>query len=254
MRIFDINTAVGHWPFRKFDINTVKELRKHLESHEMSGAAVVNTNGLFYLNCHDANMELHAWLKGHEKFFKGIATINPFYAQWEKDLNECVKKFKFRGVRLVPQYHDYELAALPGDFAAAVEALGIPVFIPQRLIDIRQRHWMDTEKTVGFDEVYNFCIRYPKINVIYTEAVVSAESFKDRKKCPNLFIEISRMRSAYGQALSKLAAAIGSEQLLFGSGTPFKEISPVVLKLECSDLTTGGKNSVAYGNAVKLLK
>lgn len=254
MKIFDINTAIGHWPFRRLEIDTVAKLRKNLEAHEICGAAVVNINGLFYLNCHDANMELHEWLKGHEDFFKGVATINPFYASWDKDLTECVKKLKFRGVRLVPQYHDYELASVSDELPQMAASLNIPVFIPAKIIDIRQRHWMDTEKAVGFDPVYNFCIKYPDTKVVYTEASVSAEGIRDKKKCPNLFIEISRMRSSYRQQISRLASAIGCGQLLFGSGAPFKEISPVLLKLHHADLTDNGQKQIAYKNASNLLK
>lgn len=254
MKLFDINTAIGHWPFRKLDIDTIAKLKKELEAHGISGAAVTNINSLLYMNCHEANIELHEWLKGQEKFFAGIATINPFYAKWDKDLNEVVKKFKFRGVRLVPRYHDYELASVPAEFAQLAASLGVPVFIPHRLSDIRQRHWMDTEKTIDFNEVYDFSMKNPATKVIYTEASVSAECFKGKKKCPNLFFEISRMRSSYGQQISRLASVIGYEQLVFGSGSPFKEISPAILKLEHADLKSNERTAVAYGNAVKLLK
>ncbi len=59
---FDINTAVGHWPFRRIPHQTPSELRALLEKAGIDGAAVANTNGLFYKNCHDANLELACWL------------------------------------------------------------------------------------------------------------------------------------------------------------------------------------------------
>ncbi|MDD5598899.1 MAG: amidohydrolase family protein [Victivallaceae bacterium] len=255
MKIFDINTAVGHWPFRKLELESASKLRNALESHGISRAAAVNTNGIFYKNCHDANLELHSWLRGDENFFTGIATINPVYAKWDKDLRESVERLGFKGVRIVPQYHDYELASAPAaEIADLAAALDIPVFIPYRIIDIRQRHWLDTEKVNDFESVYNFCIRHPETPVIYTEAVVSAESFNGKEKCSNLFIEISRMRSVYGQQISKLAAAIGTEQLLFGSGAPFKEISPALLKLRNADLPEAAQKQLAGENAVRILK
>lgn len=254
MKIFDINTSVGHWPFRKLKNDTPEKLRNELESHDISGASVANTNGLFYLNCHDANIELHEWLKGHEKFFTGIATINPFYAQWEKDLRNCVEKFNFGGVRIAPQYHNYELDSIPDSFAELAASLDIPVFIPHRLIDIRQRHWMDTEKAILIDTVYDFCMKYPAMKVIYTEAAVSADFFNGKKKCRNLFLEMSRMHSSYGQSLSILAKEIGADRLLFGSGSPFKEISSSLLKLEYAALKKDEKEKIASGNAIKLLR
>ncbi|MFA6714077.1 MAG: amidohydrolase family protein [Victivallaceae bacterium] len=254
MKIFDINTAIGHWPFRKLEFESVSELRNVLESHGISRAAAVNTNGIFYKNCHDANLELHSWLQGHEDFFTGIATVNPLYAKWDKDLRESVECLGFKGVRIVPQYHDYELNSVPAaEIADLAAALAIPVFIPQRLVDIRQRHWLDTEKVNDFESVYNFCIRHPDTRIIYTEAVVSAESFNGKEKCPNLFIETSRMRSAYGQQISKLAAVIGAGQLVFGSGAPFKEISPALLKLRNTNLPEAAQKQLAGENALRIL-
>ncbi|MFA6292431.1 MAG: amidohydrolase family protein [Victivallales bacterium] len=255
MKIFDINTSVGHWPFRKLENNSIGELRGKLESHEISGAAVANVNGLFYMNCHDANIELHEWLKGYADYFTGIATVNPCYAKWDKDLRDSVQKFKFRGVRLVPLYHDYTLGSASADEAAVLAAsLDIPVFIPYRIIDIRQRHWMDTEKTVGFEQIYDFCMKHPETKIVYTESSASADDFKGRGKCPNLFIEISRMRSSFGQQISKLASAIGNDHLLFGSGSPFKEISPALLKLAHADLNRNEKKAIASGNALGLFR
>jgi len=255
MKLFDINTSVGHWPFRKLENNSVGELRRKLESYGISGAAVANINGLFYMNCHDANIELHEWLKGHDDYFTGIATVNPSYAKWDRDLKDSVLRFKFRGVRLVPLYHDYTLDSPSADEAAILAAsFGIPVFIPCRIIDIRQRHWLDTEKTVGFDQVYDFCMKNPKTKVVYTESSVSENDFNGREKCPNLFIEISRMRSSYGQQISRLVSVIGSDLLLFGSGSPFKEISPALLKLTHADLDRDDKKAIAFENAEGLFR
>ena len=62
MSFFDVNTALGHWPFRRLTNTTASELRVLLSLHDVTGAAVVNTHGLFYMNAHDANLELADWL------------------------------------------------------------------------------------------------------------------------------------------------------------------------------------------------
>ncbi len=90
--------------------------------------------------------------------------------------------------------------------------------------------------------------------MIYTEASVNADFFKGKKKCRNLFIEISRMRSSYGQNLSLLAKEIGAGRLLFGSGSPFKEITSALLKLENATLKKDEKEKIASKNAIDLLR
>jgi len=254
MRIFDINTSIGHWSFRKLAVDNLSKLRKQLESAGITGAAVSNINGIFYKNCHDANIELADWIGKKNDFFTGVATINPVYSQWEKDLRHCVDKFGFKAVRLLPVYHGYELGSKDADALLEVVAdLDLPVFIPQRIVDLRQRHWMDVEKIVGFDDVYELAQRHPSAKIIFAESVTSAETFKDKKDCKNLYVEISRLRSSYGQQISKLASTIGHDKLLFGSGSPFKEISPALLKLEHADLKKSEKDAIAYGNAIGIL-
>ncbi len=255
VQLFDINTATGHWPFRKLPINTVSELQDHLEKRGVDGAAVVNINAVFYKNCQDANLELYDWIGSQNNFFTGIATINPFYPKWDKDLTEAVAKYHFRGLRLIPQYHDYQLNDLPEKVPQMAAALDIPIFISHRIVDVRQKHWMDTDKAIDFSEVYNLCQRHPKTKVVFTESITSANNFenKNMKECPNLFLEISRMRSTCGQQLSKIAAKIGCDRLLFGSGSPFKETTPSIIKLQQANLTESEKKAIAAENAVTLL-
>ena len=78
--LFDINTAIGHWPFRKLPDNDASSLRQLLESHKITMAAVANINGIFYKNTQDANLELAVELAPHRDFFIGVATLNPVYA------------------------------------------------------------------------------------------------------------------------------------------------------------------------------
>ncbi len=56
--MFDINTAIGHWPFRRLPRRTAGELRQYLQSYGVKGAAVASTPALFYMNSQDANLEL----------------------------------------------------------------------------------------------------------------------------------------------------------------------------------------------------
>lgn len=255
--MFDINTAIGHWPFRRLAETSAAGLAEHLSGFGIAGAAVVNTHGLFYKNCHDANLELAESLEPHRECLVGIATLNPHYPAWERDLCACVHDLGFRGVRLAPQYHDYTL----GDSAclALVHAactLGVPVFVPSRVVDIRQRHWLDTERTVGLSEVTALCAAAPDARIVFTEFPAVPVQLCDSSgapRWPNLYVEVSRMRSAYGQVLAALVHAVGASNVLFGSGAPFKEVEPAVLKLQCADLTEEQREAVGAGSARRLL-
>lgn len=238
--LFDLNTAVGHWPFRQVPNQTPDELRRSLEGSGISGAAVANTNGLFYKNCHDANLELADGLGPHGEFFTGVATLNPLYAAWERDLLACREVLGLCAVRLVPQYHRY---ALDGPQAVAMvrsaAALGLPVLVPHRVVDVRQRHWFDTERTIACEEVGALCVAAPEATVIVTEASLPGSALIDAEgmwRYPGLYLESSRLN------LSSFPEEVAAERILFGTGAPFKHMRPAILKLEIADL---GPSSVA---------
>jgi hypothetical protein len=251
--LFDINTAIGHWPFRQVPHQTAPELRALLTSKGIAGAAAAHTHGLFYLNCYDANRELAEAISEQADFFVGVATLNPTYAGWERDLPACREQLGLRALRLAPQYHGYQLGC-PESVAIAKAAgdLGMPVLIPHRVVDVRGRHWMDTEETIGLSQIAAFCEAAANTTVIVTESAFHAEALltKDGSfRWPNLYLELSRARNG----MCGLPAPIAAERMLFGSGAPLKSITPALLKLELAEVGKAGKQQIGQDNARKLL-
>jgi hypothetical protein len=251
--LFDINTAIGHWPFRRVPHESPSELRAMLGAKGITGAAVAHTHGLFYLNCHDANLELAEAISGHADFFVGVATLNPTYAAWERDLPVCREKLGLRALRLAPQYHGYRLGCPESiAIAQAAEALGMPVLLPHRVVDVRGRHWFDTEETIGFDQIAAFCEAVPEATVIVTEACFYRDALLGEDgsvRHRNLYLELSRARNG----MCDLPAEIAAERMLFGTGAPLKSISPALLKLELAEVDDPGRQQIAWQNAHRLL-
>lgn len=254
--MIDINTAIGHWPFRKIPYQSADALRIHLSRYGITRAAVAHTHGLFYKNCHDANIELAEAIAPHREFFVGIATLNPGYAAWERDWAACADDLGLRGLRLVPQYHDYSLAdGCAVDIVKAAASRDIPVFIPHRIVDVRQCHWMDTQMVIAPREVIALARAVPEARIVFTEYPVDTTTLVDeggRPMCPNLCVETSRMASAYGQVLSEVVHSLGARRVLFGTGSPFKEISPALLKIDCAELTDSERMMVKQDSALAL--
>ncbi|MCF7853486.1 MAG: amidohydrolase family protein [Candidatus Pacebacteria bacterium] len=256
--IFDINTATGHWPFRRVPNQTIPLLRCLLAERGIGGAAVANTHALFYKNCQDANLELAEAIADDAEFFTGVATLNPLYAAWERDLVTCTEELGLKALRLVPRYHDYGLDAPEAKaILAAATDLNLPVFIPARVVDVRQRHWMDTEQQVSVEEIGRFSLGVPGSRIVITESTVSVPELVNDDgtlKYPGLYFEISRMPSAYGQTIAGLLDAVGADRFLFGSGAPFKEILPSLLKLDTIDCAEDTRRRIAHENARTLLE
>ncbi len=249
MRLFDVNTALGHWPFRQVPCNTPSALRDLLLDKGITGAAAVNTHGLFYKNCHNANIELAEWIEPHGDFFVGVGTLNPTYAAWERDLVTCKQELGLRAIRLAPQYHQYRLGG-PESLAIgrAAAELGLPVLAPHRVVDPRQRHWFDTEETIAAADVVSFCKAIPALTVIVTESPFTPGQLAGSDGAPpaNLLLANSRLN------LDAIPSEFAENQVVFGSGAPLKHITPAKLKLEISDHSAEVKQKIAETTALRV--
>ena len=145
--LLDINAYVGHWPFKQLQYNTCSKLLDRMNRFGVDVSVVSNINGIFYKNTQSANEELYEDLRSDRNFRDRIipfAVINPIYAGWRNDLNRCINIMGMRGLRIYPQYHDYEITdpALI-ELVKIARDLGIPVSVDIRMVDSRQRSWLD---------------------------------------------------------------------------------------------------------------
>ena len=254
MNFFDINTALGHWPFQQLPYETADTLEARLKEYGISGALAVNTHGLFYRDVQNANIELAQWISGNP-FFTGCASINPAYPQWEKDLRVCVEEFGFRAVRLTPLYHDYDAdGELMDEAVSAAEALGIAVLIPQRIMDVRQRHHLDVGNIVMPQTVFALAQRHPGCRIVCTETLIVDEDLPEIAPLKNLYIETSRQLSCFTGIFRRIVETIGAERVIFGSGAPFKEVLPSVIKMMDAGFSAEEFEKIACENSKKLLE
>lgn len=254
MKLFDINTAIGHWPFQQLPYESAAALEAHLKKYDISGALTVNTHGLFYRDVQNANIELAQWIGGNP-FFTGCASINPAYPQWEKDLQRCVEEFNFRAMRLTPPYHGYEADSPLTDKALdAAEKFDIPVLIPQRIMDLRQRHHLDVSNIVAPETIFELAKRHPLCRIVCTETLISDVELVQLAPLKNVSIELSRQLTGFSGVFRRVADTIGADRILFGSGAPFKEVLPSVIKILDSGLPEEALHKIAYQNSNMLLQ
>ena len=176
--IIDINTYIGHWPFRQVENSTPEGLVNLMDKAGIDKACVSNLNAIFYRNVQDGNEELAQQISIGKEFRDRLipfAIINPSYPGWKKDFAHCIDDLGMKGLELYPTYHKYNLAS-----ENAVELLnmaaekGIPVHLPCAIENIRQRHWMDTKEDLTADSVTQVLSTCPKTNFIITNGPTNA--------------------------------------------------------------------------------
>ncbi len=145
--LIDINAYVGHWPFKQLQYNTCSKLLERMNRFGVDMSVISNINGIFYKNTQSANEELYNEIRSDNKFkdrFIPLAVINPIYAGWRDDLELSLKELGMKGIRLYPQYHDYEITD-PSlvELVKLARDYRVPVVFDIRMVDSRQRSWLD---------------------------------------------------------------------------------------------------------------
>ena len=234
MKLSDVSTHIGSWAFRQLAMTTVEELLAEMDKLDIARAAVCNTHSILYKNSHRGNTELFEKLSAHAGRLFGVATLNPFYINAIEDLEQCSKEYGFKAVRLVPRYDEYLLTDSKSvEFAKAAGGLGMSIMVPNRIVDFRQRHWMDVEATVELDELVEFAKAIGDVKVIGTEFVLGSREgiIRRLKDAPNLLFGISRTHTLYSRDLPKLIEAVSNRRFLFASGMGFKGGESALLRL-----------------------
>ena len=247
--LVDINTYVGHWPFRKLEFNTLSGLDTLARENGITHMIVANLNGLFYKDANDANRELLAELseyKGETEFIP-FAIVNPTYPGWERNARTMIEA-GFRGFELCPRYHGYSLAPemlydmyAPVHRAAKVfdlaKELGVPVRICASFENFRGRSDFDTPDNITGEELYALLSKYEDVITFVTGFSPSGagEHFgkllKDRK---NIFFDLTQLDTLPAKLSVLTTNVVPDDQICFGTLSPFNYIEPALLRMELS--------------------
>lgn len=249
--LIDVNTYIGHWPFRQLRHHTAGALVRRMDRYGIDRAVVGSIHGIFYKNAHQANEELASQTRRHADRLIPFATLNPIYPGWEEDLRRCAEQLGLCGLRLFPQYHGYSL-----DDAAALElvdaaaSLGWCVQVPMRVVDRRQRHRWDLAEDLKAASFEQALTSRPRVKWMFLNALgLNGEHMISAR----YVVGISRMTAVLQRNIQTLAESTGVEHLAFGTGMPFKTPDPALLKLEVLDLPKRAVDRIAWRNASELL-
>jgi predicted TIM-barrel fold metal-dependent hydrolase len=259
--LLDINAYVGHWPFKQIKYNTCKALLERMQQFGIELCVVSNLNGVFYKNTQPANEELYEEIQSNRLFhdrFIPFAVINPIYAGWRNDFNISVDKLGMKGIRLYPKYHDYELTD-----PACIELVklardhGLPVAFSFRMVDSRQRSWIDIEQEWDLVDIMPIVESVPDAKFIFVNLCNSVELDDDQEsilKKANLLFDTSG-RSV--NALPELLKRFGEEKFALGTHSPILDYLTGLLRIESlrgEEASETVKDLMRSGNAKRILE
>lgn len=255
--IIDVNATLGHYPFRALAHRTAEEVATLMARHGLDRAVVSSLPAVFYRDVHRGNEELRAAIGPHGRRFIPVATINPRYVGWERDLAECVESWGFKAVALAPAHHGYALQDEPGRAALArIARLGVPVVLTQRLEDRRQRHAWDRAEDLTAAELIAAAQAHPTLRFLLINwaaldgAKLAAAGLRGR-----CLIDFARLQVLYRREVPRLIETLGIEALAFGSHLPFDYVGGSLVKLSnLGHLSAADQERIAWRNAAAFLR
>jgi uncharacterized protein len=231
--IIDLNAAVGPYPFRSLRHRSAAEVVALMDRNGIDRAVVSALPALFYRDAHRANAELRAEIRPYGARFVPMATINPKYVGWERDLAEATGDWGMRLVALAPEYHGYALNDAAGRAAVGrIAATGATLVLTQRWEDRRQRHAWDRAEDLTMSAVLEAARAFPRLKFLLVNwsgldgAKLAAAGLRGR-----CLIDFARLQVVYKKEVPKLIAALGVESIGFGSHLPFDYVAPSLVKL-----------------------
>lgn len=258
--LLDINASVGHWPFQHYNYNTCGSLLDRMNKYGVDVSVISNLNGVFYKNTQSANEELFSEISSDTRFkdrFIAFGIINPIYAGWRDDLSVCSSKFGFRGVRLYPLYHDYELIdPLCIELVRAARDAGMVVAFTLRIVDSRPRSWMDIQKEWALKDIIPIIRAVPDAKFMILNVANSTELTDDEAA---FIMNSDVLLDTSGRAISNLGELLkkfGNNKFAFGTHSPVLDYVSGRLRIEslrASEADEATRELIRSGNARRVL-
>lgn len=255
--IIDVNTSLGHYPFRRLRITGAGALVEHMNAHGIDLALVSSLHAVFYRDVHQGNRELFEEIRPFAGRLAAVATVNPKYVGWDEDLEESVEQGRACAITLLPEHHGYNLADEYGKAALRrIADYDLPVVLTQRLEDRRQRHHWDVADDLELEAMTAAAAAHPTLRFLLSNwtGLDSGKLIAGglRGRC---LIDFARLQVLNTKDVPKLIDALGVESIAFGSHMPFDYVGPSLVKLaNVAELFPEDFERIAWRNAAEFFR
>ncbi len=251
--IIDVNAFIGKWPYWPITASTGAEVRARLAEWGIQRAAICSTRSLF-VNWEDGNAETEREAAASDGALVPMVCLGPL--ELSHILPDRTYDFDsyaargFRGVRLYPQHHSYHPL-----YEACVEPIledaahrGWPVMLPLRVI----MNWGVPMLDIGV--LSALITRHPNVQWILAGINYLFElqmAISMMRRFERVHLETSCIMGF--EAISKSVRQVGSDRILFGTGSPLQNGAGVVAKIAHAEISDAAREAIFSGNARRLL-
>lgn len=254
--MIDCNAYVGRWPFRRLKFAGAAGLAALMQRTGTELALASPYAGVFYRDCLSAMEEMLADGAWDSRRMLPVAVVNPAFPGWRSDLEVMAGPMGCRALRLVPNYHGYNLYDEGEDSALALveraQALGLTVIITMRMHDERSHHWHMLVNSVPVDQV-SFLMR----QLPHGKYVLSNVWFREVRSLKGelLMVDDSAWEVSYKppvRLIEDAVAEFGPERLLYGSAAPMQYPECTMAVVRGADISDEAKALIFSDNARRI--
>jgi predicted TIM-barrel fold metal-dependent hydrolase len=253
--IVDVNVNLSHWPFRRTPCDELAPLLARLGKHGVTQAWVGNIEGLLHRDIEGVNRRLaDVCRQQRSPELVPFGTVNPTLPDWREDLRRCHEVYRMPGIRLHPNYHNYQLDNPL--FAELLDTAGQRNLIVQlvvRMDDERVQHPLMKVPNVNLKPLPALLKARPKLPVVILNGQAAAKGalLTQLAGAGRVYFDIATQELVAGVA--GMVQAISAERVLFGSHLPLFALESAVLKIREAALDPKQQSLVEYENATRLL-
>lgn len=236
MKILDVNTVFGFYPYRKVD-TSLETLKKVLDDYKAK-AFSLSLKGIFY-DAKEGNEETIEILTGEDNLYP-VATYDPRAYPRDTEYLEGLTIKGFLAIAFFPRIQGWVI-----DFAPIrmildmIESESLPIIF----------------HTGGYGEITKISLLAEGIDnpVILSGVGYSnlSEAIAVAEEIDNIYIETHLLNSP--DAIELVNRYIGADRLIFGSGTPILSFETAYNVIEKSSLSDDDKERIFYKNLEDLV-
>lgn len=250
-RMIDTNVSLFQWPFRRLALDDPHMLANKLNDHGIDQAWTGSYEGLLHRDISGVNARLADACRMHP-VFTPIGEINLSMPDWKEDLRRCKEDHNMPGIRLHPNYHDYQL----GDprFRQLLELAterGLFVQIAAAIEDVRTQHPRVRAEDVDLAPLPKIAEAVPKSRIQILNWKARGSLVEALGNAPGIYFDTARIEATDG--IAKFMRAIPEGRVLFGSHTPFLIFESALIKVAENQLSADEQQSLFDTNPTQLL-
>lgn len=237
-RVIDVSMWLGQYPFRGIPTGS---------TDVVTHAIVSPFEALFWENSLDAYEQCAE--KNVDSKFDIWPVVRPGAVH---GLEKLLDRFHPRGLRLLPNYHNYRLfdsAAHEIMHLARERNMIVQVF--SRIADERW-HWMLKVPPVEIDQIEYLTASFQSQPILISGLNSLAPLASRMRQSKNLYVDISRIRGPVF-AIEQIVKDIPVEQIVFGSLWPIQIIEATLWQVTTAKIEESIRAKILHENADHLL-